>query len=318
MIRCDDWRHFPSSAIEPLLQHERDAWLRELHWDVRSAWQGVEPARRAGTLPGFVARSADGTPLGWTSFLLHRDTVQVLAFVAADAPTADALVDAILDSAERATVGAVLFCVRTASDALPHALAARGFRVEPYRYLSADLTPRVPAFGGLRPWAGDGDRLGRLLAGAYERETTTRAFAPGGTAPEWTEYVAALLTTTGCGRFAPGLSFVAPSSQTGAIAGAVIVTELSSRTSHIAQIAVAPGDRGRGLGGQLVFAAMAAAASAGHARMTLLVAASNRSAIGLYERAGFTDRSSFTVAMAGPDALSAPPALATVTSAVAL
>ena len=320
MIHIQDWRRSTPEEIEPLLALEREAWLRDLDWDVRAAWQAVEPARRAGTLSGFVAKDDHGRLAGWTSFLLHHDNVQVLAFVSPAADTTSALLDAILASEECAAADAVLFCVRSAADSLAEALASRGFRVEPYRYLAADLgrydkgdgsdrsKERTDAVsisssrGAMRPWSADGERLARLLARAYEGELTTRAFAPHGSAAEWTEYVVTLLTTTGCGRFLPGLSVVAPSAHGQALAGAIVVTDLAPGTSHVAQIAVDPVERGRGLGGRLLSSAMSAAASAGYARMTLLVATSNGPARGLYERAGFRDRSTFVIARADRDA----------------
>jgi ribosomal protein S18 acetylase RimI-like enzyme len=115
--------------------------------------------------------------------------------------------------------------------------------------------------------------------------------------------VVSLLTTTGCGRFVPGLSFVAPVSNGRELDGAVVVTDLAPGTSHVAQLAVDPKARGRGLGRRLLDSAMSAAASAGYARMTVLVAASNHAALALYERSGFQHRSSFIVAMARREAL---------------
>jgi hypothetical protein len=58
MIHVQDWRRSTPEEIEPLLALEREAWLRDLDWDVRAAWQAVEPARRAGTLSGVVAIDA--------------------------------------------------------------------------------------------------------------------------------------------------------------------------------------------------------------------------------------------------------------------
>ena len=316
MIRCEDWRLSTPEEIEPLLAGEREAWLRDLDWDVRAAWHAVEPARRAGTLAGLIAKDEHGHTVGWTSFLLHRDNVQVLAFVAPAVRTASALVDAILESDECSAADAVVFCVRSTDDSLGSALAARGFRVEPYRYLSIDLGKydgakeranaaivsrlETGASSALRQWAGDGERLARLFGRAYEGDVTTRAFAPRGTGAEWTEYVVTLLTTTGCGRFMPRLSFVRPSPD-GGLDGAIVVTDLAPGIAHVAQIAVAPAARSRGLGRQLLAATMTEAAGAGYRRMTLLVATSNRAALALYERAGFRDRSTFLVAIAGRD-----------------
>jgi ribosomal protein S18 acetylase RimI-like enzyme len=301
MIRCEDWRLAPAAVVEPLVDVERGAWLHDLDWDVRIAWYAVEPARRAGTLAGFLARDADGNVVGWTAFLLHRRSIQVLAFVAPAEATTAALVDAILGSHERAAADTVLFCVRSAAAALPDVLRSRGFRVEPYRYLSAALRPGVAGSAPLRKWAGDSERLAALLAKAYATAGTTRAFAPHGSAAEWTEYVVTLLTTTGCGRFVPSLSFVSPSTRGNELAGAVIVTDIAPGTSHVAQIAVDPSARGQGLARGLLTAAMSTALSMGYARMTLLAADSNYAALSLYEQAGFQDRARFIVAIAEDD-----------------
>ena len=71
MIHVQDWRLSTPAEIELLLALERDAWLRDLNWNVREAWKAVEPARQAGTLAGFVAKDSVGRTVGWTSFLLR-------------------------------------------------------------------------------------------------------------------------------------------------------------------------------------------------------------------------------------------------------
>jgi ribosomal protein S18 acetylase RimI-like enzyme len=307
-----DWRTAPSGEIAVLLARERSAWLQDLHWDLTDAWRAVEPARRAGTLPGFVARDGGGCPVGWTAFLRDGETVQVLACAAPTRDVARSLVDAILGSADALVSRRVIFCVREASGILAHTLGSRGFLVEPYRYLTRALSPAARRPDGLRAWAaGDAEPVACLLARAYDGASTVRAFAPGGTMTEWREYVRMLVATTGCGRFAPHLSAVVPNEATGDLAGAVLVTDVGPGTAHVAQMAVAPAGRARGLGRRLLATATDAAAEAGYTRMTLLVGASNRPAASLYERAGFRDRSRFVVAVAGQPILSTSFALAT-------
>src|SRR5699024_10336731 len=108
-----------------------------------------------------------------------------------------------------------------------------------------------------------------------------RAFAPNGTMEEWSEYIGSLLHRPGCGWFVPELSFVVPANQPGEVAAAVLVTDLSTGTAHVAQIAVDPAERGRGWGGRLKSAAAAAAAVHGYSQMPRLVAGSNRPAVSL-------------------------------------
>jgi [ribosomal protein S18]-alanine N-acetyltransferase len=64
---------------------------------------------------------------------------------------------------------------------------------------------------------------------------------------------------------------------------------LAPEAAHVLRLAVAPAWRGRGLGGQLVGALVAAAARAGQHALTLEVRASNRTAVSLYRRHGFVE-----------------------------
>jgi ribosomal protein S18 acetylase RimI-like enzyme len=313
---CQDWRTCASGEIAPLLADEMRAWRRELDWDVTEAWSVVEPARRAGTLPGFVVRDRDGRPAGWTSFLLHRTSLQVLAFVAASTDAATTLVDAILSSRESMAADISLFCVRDASPRLRDVLEAQRFDVEDYRYLCLALTPdRAAAIGSdadsrLRPWRDDTSAAVRLYERAYAGVPGVRAFALSGTHEEWAEYLVGLLSGPGCGWFAPELSHVVPASGHADLAGGVIVTDLGPSTAHIAQIAVDPAYRGQGWGRRLVRAAGRAAFTRGYTQMTLLVSASNRAAVALYEDEGFQDRATFLVASRRQPILSTSEALA--------
>jgi ribosomal protein S18 acetylase RimI-like enzyme len=74
------------------------------------------------------------------------------------------------------------------------------------------------------------------------------------------------------------------------------VAALGERTAHIAQMAVAPGHRGCGVGRRLVQLAAERAGHGGFDRLTLLVAQSNPGARRLYERAGFEAAAEFVFA----------------------
>jgi len=74
-----------------------------------------------------------------------------------------------------------------------------------------------------------------------------------------------------------------------------MLTDLNTGTVHVAQVAVAPAERGRGIGRQLVEASLGAAAVL-YGRVTLLVAGSNAPAVRLYESMGFRDSALFVVA----------------------
>ena len=78
--------------------------------------------------------------------------------------------------------------------------------------------------------------------------------------------------------------------------GLALVTKIGSRTAHLAQLAIDPDWRRRGLAAALVGEAAALAAAAGCEQMTLLVAESNRVARLLYLSMGFVERAIFTAA----------------------
>jgi GNAT superfamily N-acetyltransferase len=301
-----DWRTCADHEVAPLLAAETGAWRRELDWDVTEAWRVVEPARRGGQLPGFVLRDDRGRAIGWTAFLLHRTSLQVLAFAAPDAQVAETLVDAILASPEAASAESVIFCVRATASPLRPVLEPLEFQVDPYRYLSLDLhalfhstTPASPPAARphvTRPWDDDAGAFERLCARAYAGSQEIRAFAPSGSAEEWRDYVGSLLSGPGCGWFRPALSYVVPDRRPGVLLGAVFVTDLGLSTAHVAQIVVDPSHRGAGIATCLLRAAARAAYEQGYARMTLLVSAANRPAEHAYARMGFRERSAFAVA----------------------
>lgn len=321
-MTCVDWRTCAPIEVAPLLAAETDAWRRQLDWDVTEAWRVVEPARRAGQLPGFVVRDDAGRVTGWTAFLLHRTSLQVLALVALDPAAVDTLVDAILTAPEAALAESVIFCVRGSTPHLQQTLAAHGFQVDPYRYLTLDLTTaghdRGPSHGGvserpgMRAWMDDGRGLADLCARAYADSKEIRAFAPSGSHDEWRDYVDSLLSGPGCGWFRPELSYVVPEAHGCALAGAVLVTDLGLSTAHVAQIVVDPSSRGRGVAGDLMRVVARSALAGGYRRVTLLVSGANRPAAAVYARLGFRDRTSFVVAtrsqpgsLTGPFATSA-------------
>ena len=297
-MQCLDWRTCPPSVIEPLLHAEVRAWRDELDWDVAEAWRLVEPARRNGHLPGYLAIDAVRPhSTGWASFLLHRDCLQVLALVSSDEAATARLLDAMLASPECDEATSILVCLRDSSPGLRTLLAARHFDIGTYRYMRRRLPCGASmAAECVRPWRSDARRMARLCERAYADATYVRAFAMGGSPDEWREYIDVLLTSPGCGRFVPTWSYVAPGPRPDDLNGAVLTTSLARGVAHIAQLAVDPAARGRGLGRQLLDAAAAAAAENGCTALTLLVSVSNAPAIALYEAAGFEDRATFVVA----------------------
>ena len=300
---CLDWRRADAGDVVPLVRAEVRAWRETLSWDVAEAWSVVEPARLAGQLPGLVAYD-DGRSVGWTAYLPHGGHLQVMALVARDARAAAALLDGLLQSAEARACDSTLFCVRDATPGLARLLAARGFSVDTYRYLMRDLAQAPSAGRTFEGWRAHDSAMAALCEAAYREAPGVRAFAPGGTSAEWRQYIATLVQGTACGWFLPELSFVVPSgapadgpvaSPAAALDACLMLTDLGTGVAHIAQLAVDPAARGRGLARQLVEATLTEAGRL-YDHMSLLVSPANVAAVRLYESLGFRDHASFIVA----------------------
>jgi ribosomal protein S18 acetylase RimI-like enzyme len=297
MIAIDDWRLAGAAHVAEAVDREASAWRQDLGWDVREAWMAIEPARQSGRLSGFVARDAGRRLAGWTCLLQHQGTLQV-ALLSADTPAVTAaLVDAVLSSPQAETAAMHAVCVRDAAPGVREVLAAQGFDVVTYRYLSAKARSFPSAGIQARTWrADDLDPVVQLLRRAYPDRTEVRAFAPRGSEDEWSDYVAGLVAGPGCGRMAPSASFVAPGAG-GRLDAAILCTALGPGTGHIAQVAVDPSARGRGMGTALVQQAVHALAARAFTDVTLLVSDANPRAARIYARLGFRDRSAFVVAV---------------------
>jgi ribosomal protein S18 acetylase RimI-like enzyme len=289
------WREIPASRFARIFGEERHRWLSGLHWDFSDALTDVERARVIGQLPGFVALDGDRIA-GWSYHLTHRNAMLLGHVSASDREATRLLIEATLASDEaRATTSTIAFGFFDAVG-VEEELGRAGLLVEPYAYLSRDLTqPIEPARRDCAPYDLAANRaVARLLQGAYLTSPPNRPFAIGGSDPEWIEYVTQLTYGNGCGVFDPASSVIREGN--GLLDGVALISAISSGTAHLCQLAVNPGARRIGLGVDLLAAACARARQNGRVRMTLTVASSNTAALGLYRRFGFTDLARFTFA----------------------
>jgi ribosomal protein S18 acetylase RimI-like enzyme len=301
-MTIDDWRGLGTPRMAALYEAETRWWRAHLGWDLSRSLQDVEPARVDGRLPGLAVLDDYGDVVGWTYFSGSGDVVQVGTVVAETRAAASHLVNTVVDAAENVNATTVLALVRPGTPGVIETFSARGFDFETYDYLEAPTEPVSAVLPDVRQYAeGDAAELPGLLERAYAGSTERRPFAPGGTPAEWLDYVGQLLRTRGCGLFMPPASVVAPASGKDGVgrqlAGAAIVTAISDTHAHLAQVAVDPAERSRGLGKAIIEAASASARACGFSRLTLFVAGSNRRARALYDRLGFRVTTSFTAAV---------------------
>jgi len=314
-----DWRSLARSEVDPWYRAEEAWWQRTLAWETAANWALIEDARTAGTLPGLLAVDADasgpagegnaGSASGWAFYLIHRGILQIGALTTHHPHAADQLLDAILAVAAAARARGVMAFVPDADAWLEARLAAHGFAVRPFLYLMRPvddpaIAGATPDGGGYRP-----ERLtdvAALLQQAYPGADPARPFAPEGSGEAWLDYVGQLIAHTGCGVFEPEGSVLvdhpdrpdrpdasAPGRTGAPLAGAVLATRLAPLTGHLAQVAVHPGAQGQGLGPAMVQTAVERLAARGCARVSLLVAADNLTAVRMYRRLGFEESGRF-------------------------
>jgi ribosomal protein S18 acetylase RimI-like enzyme len=292
-VRIRDWRYADTPSVAALYEAERRQWLTDLGWDTAAAWPEIEGARTAGRLPGLLAVDERGSICGWTYFLVDDRVAQVGSLVGESPEATNALIDSVIARAAGHAECVTCFSYNRAPG-LEAALAAHGFAVTPYQYLSRS----APALDPFRPDGADSWRDGdekpaaELLRAAYG--SNGRFFAAHGLPLEWQRYVHNLVAYPGCGRFDPMATRVLR--EDGRVIALVMMTALGPGVAHVAQVAVHPEHRGQGLAGKLLDRALALVHAAGRTRATLLVEDGATAARTLYARRGFNPAATFIAA----------------------
>ncbi|GMV23082.1 MAG: hypothetical protein AMXMBFR57_30310 [Acidimicrobiia bacterium] len=291
-LAVEPWAGVPGPVMRPLLHAECTRWAVDLGWDLARDWAAVEPARRSGLLPGWVAHTPDGHIAGWAFAADGLDRRQLGALVADDGEVAVRL----LRGGVLAGIEALGGFIRTTPTVNAGVFQSVSHSVQPYHYLVRQLGYGEP-FGtaelSSETWQdADAESVADLFRQAYAADRSLRPFARVGTHEDWCDYVDALTRRPGCGVFSPESSVVVREGHT--LLGVALVTSVGPTTAHLAQIAVTPAARTRGLGGALLAEAMRRASRHLRAsRLSLLVSDANQSACRLYTRAGFHPEGEF-------------------------
>jgi len=265
-----------------------------LGWCCRGGWAPVGPAGQLRLWPGWIARDAKDSARGWAFGVDQPSRRQIGALVAEDADAAERLLSAAAsDDLE------VLAFVRASDVVTPELWRAHGFAVQPYSYMVAPTRTAASADSpttALPSWTpSDGHDTAKLLARAYANDTGLRPFAREGTDAEWHDYVAAVTLRPGCGEFSSQASATHRAGD--ALVGVALVTSIGRTTAHLAQLAIDPSARGRGLSRTLMSAVRANADRVlGASRVSLLVSGASRAALAVYAREGFRPVATFLAA----------------------
>lgn len=301
-MRTLDWRDADGDRLAPLFARERERWLTGLRWETSDAWGEVEQARTTWGLPGFIAVDDAGTIQGISFHLPTATRLELGGLFGESLAAATALVGATVTAAGEAGVDEVSCFLYESRPLVAEALGACGFLVEPFPYLvrtlSTDLPPtrRLDALAHVRDWdPADVEPLAALFAAAYD-PLAARRFTTSPTPDGWAHYVSNLVGQTACGVLQPAVTRMAWDGDR--LVGAVLVTTIGHRTAHVAQVAVHPDWRGRGVARALLAEACARAAADAD-RVTLLVGSSNNAARALYASMAFEPGGRFLAATRG-------------------
>jgi ribosomal protein S18 acetylase RimI-like enzyme len=324
-MKLTDWREASYATLAPIYESERQQWLRQLQWDPAPAWNEVERARTTWGLPGLLATDDAGRIRGTVFYMQEDDRIDIGGLTSDHVDATDALIDGVLTAAAASSAREVRAMLLDRAVALRSGLAHRGFAIEAHLYLSRSFgatpssgtdAPRGRASRGTSHAASSAALLSQprshelVLATDAWRESDVEAaaalfrrayepdagslFAPGNHPAEWERYVRNLIAHPACGTVNIAASCVVRHGDgLGAVA---LVTDVSSRTAHLVQLAVDPAMRGQGVGGALVGRTCAHLAERGYGALTLLVAQGNARARALYDGAGFRHDATFLAA----------------------
>jgi ribosomal protein S18 acetylase RimI-like enzyme len=295
-----DWRGIDSRALALVFARERARWLVDLGWETRESWLHIERARVGWGLPGLAAVDDSGRVRGLTFFHETRGRFDLGGVFAESDRVREALLDAAVQVCVAGGASEIAAFLYTANQPFARLLEARGFAHEPVDYLERSLTANVTGddhsrcLASLRHWEqSDPDPVAGLLHASYD-EPAARRFVPDASLAGWRHYVTTLVMHQACGPLVPSATRLAFIDEK--LVGAIIVTNLGPSTAHVAQVAVHPEWRRRGLAGVLLDDGVKHAREHGCTRLTLLVSASNTGAQALYRDRGFTTAAAFIAA----------------------
>jgi ribosomal protein S18 acetylase RimI-like enzyme len=302
-----DLRHFSSSHLRPLLEHETQFWASRMAWDYRPSAEMILRYIDSKILPGYAA--VESGRVGGYAFFVYEGSKGVIGDLYADESVR--LPD---DTVERRLAVHVI-------DTLQRSPGVRRIEAQLLPHDSGALSP---------PFLAEGFRqFPRLFMVLPLNEPITQQTAPG---PEiefrrWAEHdfqpAAAVITTSyrghvdseindqyrslngslrflnnivrfpGCGIFDGNASFVALHRPTRSIAGLLLCSRVRDDVGHITQVCVLPEHRGRNIGEWLIGLCTQELRSRRFSALSLTVTEANFGAVDLYRKLGFQTRRKF-------------------------
>ncbi len=305
-VEVYDLRHFTAADLRPLLAEEAQLWDRQLGWDYSNSAEMVLRYLDARILPGYAA-VLEGRVRGYSSFVYEGSkgilgdlfvSAMALPETAGPEPLESRLLTHVIETLQQSPG-----IHRVEAQLLPHASGAlaRPFREAGFHryerlfmYLPVGAEPLRRESKGvdgieIRQWAEeDFSNAAAVITAAYRGHVDAEINDQYRSSHGSLRFLNNIVRFPGCGVFDPEASFVALHRETGLMVGLVLCSRVKSDVGHITQVCLAPDQRRRGLGQELVAAAYASLERRGFRALTLTVTQANRPAVELYRRLGFT------------------------------
>jgi GNAT superfamily N-acetyltransferase len=182
------------------------------------------------------------------------------------------------------------------------------FSVHPRLFLECNLGPRhetdldsTDSDFELSPWIPqDYQPAAELIHACYTGHTDSLINDQYRTLHGSLRFLHNIVRFPGCGIFEPHFSWVLRERSTRTLIGMLLTSRVAEHVAHVTQLCILPAQRGRGLGRLLLKRTAQSLAAAHLDAVTLTVTESNRQAVKLYERFGFTTRHRFDAMVFDP------------------
>lgn len=304
--RVVDLSRLPPPALAPVLLEETSIWRQALEWDFQASANLVQHFQDTHALTGSALMVGDQA-IGYAYYVCegHKGLIGDLFLLRSHATPENEmqLLTAVVEQiaaipAIRRIESQLMLLRKPKLSALP---MRRWVRVFPRLFLEIDLRAMNPLLVGkaarqvtIDNWTDRRhDDAASLVVAAYrdhvDSEINDQYRSPGGAR----HFLSNIIQYPGCGTFFQPASFLALSSDTGRLCGMCLSSMVAPDVGHITQVCVTPEVRGHGVGYELLRRALEAMIRAGCRMASLTVTTSNTQAIQLYERLGFTVRTSF-------------------------
>ncbi len=284
--------------LDPVLNEEIRTWRSSLDWDFRASAELVRRFVDVHALSGY-ALVAGEQAVGYSYFVCeeHKGLIGDL-YLRAAYRTADnealllgAMVERLMRTRSVRRIESQLMLSQAGRRPLPAARLVRSY-LRDFMLADAAVAAGLPARKTdavlIDHWSERRqDDAAALIASAYRGHVDSEINDQYRSAGGARRFLYNIVQYPGCGSFFAAGSWVALARDTGRMWGLSLASLVAEHAGHITQLCVAPSQKGKGLGYELLRRSMLALAQAGAEKVSLTVTAANENAVALYERVGF-------------------------------